>query len=72
MQAIKSNWYIDLYISKFLINNKGLFVGELWPKSLAFTIADGQTVYVKSIDIIAILFVNRFSIKLKEVVYILK
>lgn len=43
MQALNSTWYMDLYTSRYLINNRELFVKKLKIKSLNFTTANDQT-----------------------------
>lgn len=68
-QAPEGIWYLDSYTSYHLTNNKDLFVDELRPKCLDFTIANGQTLRTKNVVTITILLVNRSSIKLEGVVY---
>lgn len=69
-QAPRGLWYLDPCAFHHLINNKDLFIKELYPKYLEFIIAGGQTLYIESIGTIVILLADRSSMKLKRVVYI--
>lgn len=60
---------MDLYASRHLNNNKELFVEDLKAKSLDFTTVDGQTLWLKSISMVTIPFINKI-IRLENVAYI--
>lgn len=66
-QALKKVWYLDSYASRHLTNNKDLFIDKLHPKYLDFTTTSGQTLRTKNVGTIAILLVDRSSIRLERV-----
>lgn len=68
--ALKGVWYLDLYASHYLTNNKYLSINKFWPKCLDFITAGRQTICTENIDTIAISLVNKLSIKLERVAYI--
>lgn len=62
-------WYLDLYISCHLTNNRDLFIDKLQTKSLEFSIGGGQTLQAESVGTITIPLIDGSSIKLKGVAY---
>lgn len=71
-QAPIGVWYLDYCASRYLTNNKDLFIDELRPKCLDFTTAGGQTLCAESIRAIAIPRVDGFSIRLEGVAFALE
>lgn len=69
MQAPRGVWYLDSCASRYLTNNRDLFITELRPKSLDFTTAGGQVLRAKGIENVAIPLVDGTSIKLRNVTY---
>ncbi len=69
LQAPKGIWYLDLYASHHLTNNKDLFIDEFRPKYLDFTTVGEQILYAKSIGTIAIPLANGSTVKLAGVAY---
>lgn len=70
IQPPQNVWYLDLYISWHLTNDKDLFIDDFCPKCLDFTTIGGQILQTENIDTIAISLTNRLSLKLCNVVYI--
>lgn len=54
---------MNLYISRYIFNNRKLFIGDLKEKSLDFIIIDNLTLKLKSSSIVTIFLKNK-TIKL--------
>lgn len=69
MQFLYNVWYLDLYISRHLINNKDFFILELYLKCLNFTTVEDQILQTESIGTVDILPANKSLFKLYNIAY---
>ncbi len=60
-------WYLDSYTSRYLTNDRNLFVGKIQPKTWDFTTAGGQVIWSEEVGTVRIALVEEASIQLDGV-----